>query len=65
MADYSKMTDQDFDEILADKIDGFCHKRPSSILQITGIYEILSEYFNNEVLQEWEDMNPEEEENED
>lgn len=58
-ADYSKMTSDDFDELLAERIDGFCENRGgSAVLQIPGIYEIMSEYFNNEVLEAWEEENP-------
>lgn len=55
---YAKMTDDEFDAILAailDKMDG------ASILQIPGVYSEIAEHFNNEVLEKWEQDHPEEE----
>jgi len=47
--DYSKMSNEDFMRILTDII-----KDPDvDVLSITGIYEILSEHFNNEILDTW------------
>jgi hypothetical protein len=57
-ADYSKMTDQDFEDALMDAINDYC-LRPSDILGVTGVYEILSERFNNEALEIWAAENPE------
>lgn len=34
-------------------------KSRTAILQIPGIYEILAEYYNNDVLDRWEAMNSE------
>lgn len=57
-ADYSKMTDQEFDTCLKNAIDDFC-QLPSGLLSITGVYEVLSEYFNNDALEIWAEENPE------
>ena len=51
MTDYSKMTDQEFDNILVSILEKM---KASELLSISGIYEILSEHFNNEVLEIWE-----------
>lgn len=53
MSDYSKMTTEDFDHILSRqiKIDG-----PEWIVfNVPGVYEIVSEYYNNAVLTEWDE----------
>jgi len=56
MADYTLLTDDEFDRILADKVD----ETPGcSLLSIPGVYELLSEHFNNAVLEKWEQDNPE------
>jgi hypothetical protein len=54
--DYSKMTQRDFDECLEKVVGGYTSK---GLLAVSGIYEILSEHFNNEVLDLWEEMNSE------
>jgi hypothetical protein len=51
MADYSKMTQQEFDGILEE----ICN----CDLTIPGVYEACSEELNNEVLDEWAERNPE------
>lgn len=48
--DYSQMTDEEFDSILAEVVA----ENASTLLSIPGIYEVVSEYFNNEVLDRWE-----------
>ena len=48
--DYSKMKQEDFDRILAVLIERDSH----TLLSIAGIYEVVSEHYNNEVLTEWE-----------
>jgi len=50
MEDYSKMTDEDFDRLLVEHVSGCC---AGTLLQIPGIYAILSEHFNNDVLDAW------------
>ena len=47
--DYSTMTDAEFDGIL----QGLVNENYRTILQIPGIYEILREHWNNEVLSIW------------
>lgn len=60
--DYSKMTDAEFDSILKEIMD---ESPASTLLTIAGIYEIVSEEFNNEVLDRWaENQEESEEENE-
>ncbi|MCK9597884.1 MAG: hypothetical protein M0R06_02515 [Sphaerochaeta sp.] len=49
-----KITNDEFDKILAEVLD---ENRASSLLSVPGIYEILSEEFNNEVLCRWEELN--------
>ena len=55
MADYSKMTDKDFDYHLEKTLHDV---RAETLLQIPGIYEILAERYNNEVLDAWAEDNP-------
>jgi chromosomal replication initiation ATPase DnaA len=49
---YDKMTQQEFDDILADIMD---EEIASNLLTIPGIYEIVAEYYNNDVLDKWEE----------
>jgi hypothetical protein len=49
---YEKMTDKDFSRILEDVLN---EETGGSLLSIPGLYEVVSEYFNNEVLSRWED----------
>ena len=42
-------TNEDFDEMLRDIVD-----QENDLLSIPGAYEVFSEHFNNEVLEEWE-----------
>lgn len=55
-ADYSKMTHDDFTDCLIQLIQD---EGITTIIQIQGVYEILSEHFNNEVLDLWAETNPE------
>lgn len=55
MTNISKMTDEDFDEGLQQIINENCCAE--DLLKIPGIYEILSEHFNNEILERWENNN--------
>ena len=50
MADYSKMTDAEFDRILRDILREMTGEQ---LLSIEGIYELVSEEFNNEILDRW------------
>ena len=47
--DYNKITQEEFDEVLASILEDFNGER---LLSIEGIYEILSEHFNNQVLEQ-------------
>jgi hypothetical protein len=47
--DYSKMTKQEFQNILEELIMG----NAATLLTIPGAYELFSEHFNNEVLKIW------------
>ena len=48
---YNKMKQEDFYRIL----ETIIRKQPASVLiTIPGLYEVISEHFNNEVLEEWE-----------
>ena len=55
MTDYTFVTDEDFDNRLAEKLD---EMSGYAILTIDGVYEHIKEYLNNEVLEEWERDNP-------
>ena len=50
MADYNAITQADFDNLLGEIVN---ETRGGLLLHIPGIYEILSEEFNNEVLKRW------------
>ncbi|HPA48195.1 MAG TPA: hypothetical protein PK395_20695 [bacterium] len=54
MVDYSTMTNETFDTILREVVEEHRH----TLLTIPGVYEILSEHFNNEVLERWEHGKP-------
>ena len=50
MTDYSKLTTEEYDEILQELVE----KEPAGILLgIEGVYEAVSEHFHNEVLDVW------------
>lgn len=50
MCDYSKMTQDEFDTVLSEIMD----EAPAShLLSIPGVYEAVSEEFNNVVLDKW------------
>ena len=44
---------EEFDRILEEIMNE--KSSPAALLSIPGIYEIVSEYYNNEVLRRWED----------
>jgi hypothetical protein len=48
---YADLTSDKFDEILAEIIN---EQPAASLLDIPGVYEAVSEHFNNEVLDRWE-----------
>jgi len=56
MADYSKMTTDEFDENLKDILEE--DVSTGELLSIPGIYEILSEHYNNETLERWAQSRP-------
>lgn len=64
MADYTQMTTEEFDAILVEVIneDLVGHSQTPAgekLLSIAGIYEVLSEHYNNKVLDTWAERNPE------
>lgn len=70
VADYSKMTNEEFDEILSDLVYEYLTDDHYAFMLIPGVYECMSEHFNNEVLDRWtadqeEDFETEEEEEDD
>lgn len=54
-ADYSKLSDEEFDSILAEILS---EMSGAQILAVPGAYEVFREEFNNEVLDRWEKRNP-------
>ena len=52
MEDYSEMTDEQFDAILQDLVE----KNVKTLLSIPGVYEAVSEHFNNEVLSHYDEV---------
>ena len=51
MKNYSKMTQDDFDRILTELVN----QSPASyLLDIPGVYEVVSEDYNNMVLEYWD-----------
>jgi hypothetical protein len=46
----AQITTEKFDELLAEILD---EGKASALLTIPGVYEVLSEHFNNEVLKRW------------
>lgn len=59
--DYSKLSDEEFDKILTGLVECMT---PAQILAIDGVYELLREELNNEVLTIWEENQEELEDNE-
>ena len=51
MTDYSKMTTEEFDNILTEILQAEPHA--GVVLHIPGVYEIVAEEYNNAVLDEW------------
>jgi len=54
MFSYKNMTNDEFEDILADIVI----ENASTLLDIPGVYEAVSEEFNNEVLDRWSEKNP-------
>lgn len=48
--DYSTCSDDDFDSILKTLVE----RDATQLLTVPGVYEAVSEYYNNEVLEIWE-----------
>ena len=48
---YSKMTQEEYDSILFDIVNGLTIE---TLMSLPGIYEIVLEELNNDVLTEWE-----------
>ncbi len=57
-----RITDEDFDRILRDLVD---QEPASRLLAVSGVYEAVTNEFNNEVLAAWALENPEPEEEDD
>lgn len=51
-----KITDDEFDEMLAELVN---ESSASMLLDIPGVYELVAKYFNNEVLERFEMRNSE------
>lgn len=51
MGKYDEMTDEDFERILEQIVED---EPPLTILTIPGVWELVSEFYNNEVLTIWE-----------
>ena len=51
MAKYDKLSNEVFDRILEERV---ARLSAAQILQVPGVYEIFSEYFNNTILEQWE-----------
>lgn len=49
MMDYSKMSQEEFSDILAQVV----FENASTLLGVPGVYEAASEHFHNEVLERW------------
>jgi hypothetical protein len=49
---YAEMTTEEFDAQLAEIMDE--EPRPSALLSIDGVYECVSEHYNNDILARWE-----------
>ena len=51
MAQRIDISTEDFDRILTEILED---TRPEAVLTIPGVYEILAEHYNNDILQIWE-----------
>lgn len=49
---YDAMTTDNFDRLLLGLMEESSYRE---LLAIPGVYEAVSEYFNNDILQAWED----------
>lgn len=55
MADFSKMTDDEFDSILTQIVG---QMNGGQVLSYPGVYEVLREELNDDVLDKWANDNP-------
>ena len=55
MADYTKMTDADFDRLLEKRVSNMT---ASEILSYGDVNMFFREELNNEILTDWEEENP-------
>lgn len=55
---YQKMTHEDFINNLIEVMEEEV-KNMADLLTIPGVYEVVSEYFNNSVLDKWEEKQQE------
>mgnify|MGYP001572835066 CR=1 FL=1 len=55
MADYSRMTTEDFDAALLAVLE---NETAKELLSIPGVYEIVAEFYNNAALDSWADAHP-------
>ena len=55
--DYSWVTDEMFDEALMEIVD---KQGITSLIRIEGVYELVKEHYNNEVLEKLEERKEEE-----
>lgn len=53
MSKFDKMTQEEFDEILAEIVN----EEGANILSIGNVYSELAEHFNNDVLGIWQERN--------
>lgn len=53
------ISNEEFDKRLQEKLSQL---KASELLHLAGVYEIVSEEYNNEIIEEWEAAQPEEEE---
>jgi len=52
MSNYDEMKDDDFDRILVGILE---ESLASELISIPGVYEAVSEFYNNEVLERWDE----------
>lgn len=45
------MTDADFERLLLERL---CETHATDLISVPGIYEILAEYWNNDIIEDWE-----------
>jgi hypothetical protein len=57
MGKYDKMSNDDFREHLLEIME---EQGMEAVLMVPGVYEAVSEHFNNDVLERWEERNPDE-----